>query len=242
MNVDENIHQGHRKRMLDKALKYSDMLSDHELLEVVLFYAIPRIDTNKLAHTLLRAFGSVEKIFSSSPNSLMAIDGVGEKTAILIHTIGKLFSRAKTQNKPSLKTLGKFKEFVLKEVKNYDSEQSIIIMLDPKFNVIGKLAYTDYRKFYVSMDINEVVNCFGALRPTHAVLVHTHLSDNCLPSKQDDIATKKLNILCTLHGVNLVDHVITNGKKIFSYRDDGALDMIKNETDIDNVLNLGGLK
>jgi len=243
MDIDKNIHEGHRKRLMNKVLKYSEMFSDHELLEVLLFYAIPRKDTNPLAHVLLRTFGSVENVFSASLQTLMAVEGVGERTAILILTIGELFRRVNNQPKKKdvLSTPEKLYDVIKKEFKGLTTERCVLFMLDKNFKLLGKLVYADEKEFSVSMNVNEMINSFGALKPTHVIFAHNHLSDNCSPSNEDKITTKKLNVICSLHGVNLIDHVITNGTKKFSFREEGLMAHIKENADINKVLNSGGL-
>ena len=70
MSNKENLHAGHRERMIEKFLNNPQSFSDHELLEVLLFYAIPRRNTNDIAHRLLRTFGSIEKVFSADRQTL----------------------------------------------------------------------------------------------------------------------------------------------------------------------------
>lgn len=81
MNMDAkfNPHLGHRARMTEKVLNNPTVLADHELLEVLLYGTLPRIDTNPLAHKLLEVFGSLENLFSADMKELMVVKGVGEK-------------------------------------------------------------------------------------------------------------------------------------------------------------------
>ena len=77
MSEIENIHAGHRERMMKKVKDTPDGLLDYELLEILLFNMLPRINTNPLAHKLIKTFGSVEKVITASVDELMAIKGVG---------------------------------------------------------------------------------------------------------------------------------------------------------------------
>lgn len=79
---DKNIHSGHRRRMTERFLKYPDSLSEHEVLEIMLYSALPRKDTNPLAHKLLRTFGSLKNVLSADAEVLKSVDGVGEKTCL----------------------------------------------------------------------------------------------------------------------------------------------------------------
>ena len=81
MTAKENVHSGHRERIVDKFVAHPDSPSDHELLEILLFSFIPRKNTNDIAHNLLNRFGSIEKVFACSPTELITVEGIGKKTA-----------------------------------------------------------------------------------------------------------------------------------------------------------------
>ena len=78
----ENIHENHRDRLRDMYLKggFKNM-APHQILELMLFYAIPRKDTNPLAHKLIDTFGSLSGVLEADPQDLVAVDGVGKSTA-----------------------------------------------------------------------------------------------------------------------------------------------------------------
>ena len=97
MNKSQNIHQGHRDRMKEKLMGHADVLADHELLEVLLFGLIPRVDTNPIAHRLINRFGSLSKVLDSSVNALMTVEGVGKNTAVHISIIGEVLKRINAQ-------------------------------------------------------------------------------------------------------------------------------------------------
>ena len=85
------MHSGHRERLKKKFIKYgADSLETHELLELLLFYGIPRKDTNELAHVLINTFGSLPQVFDAPINRLLKINGIGESTAVLIRLVSKL--------------------------------------------------------------------------------------------------------------------------------------------------------
>ena len=87
---DKTIHNGHRHRLREKFIKHSDSFSDHELLELLLTYAIPRVDTNKTAHKLIDAFGSLQAVISADPKVLTTVDGVGDSAAYFLSLVGKV--------------------------------------------------------------------------------------------------------------------------------------------------------
>ena len=73
-----NLHEGHRSRMIKRLLNDADNLSDHELLEVLLYPVIPRKDVNPLAHKLILVFGSLKNVFYADEKQLLSVTGVGQ--------------------------------------------------------------------------------------------------------------------------------------------------------------------
>ena len=113
MKNGENLHAGHRNRMLHKVLKNPELFSDYELVEVLLFYAIPRKNTNEIAHRLLHTFGTLERIFNATAQELISVDGIGEKTAAQFVLLGQVLKRINNEKKGK-ESLGTFET-----VKNY---------------------------------------------------------------------------------------------------------------------------
>ena len=88
MAEKEVLHSGHRQRMRQRFLLSDfDGFAEHEILEVLLYYAIPRIDTNEIAHRLLHHFGSLSAVFDADPQELVKVKGVSEHTAVLLKMI-----------------------------------------------------------------------------------------------------------------------------------------------------------
>ena len=102
MSNSKPMHDGHRSRMKEKFLKYgADVFSDHELIEILLFFSVPRVNTNDTAHRLLDKFGSLEAVLHADIDMLTSVEGVGTGSALLISLVGALMlrSRKKTVSK-----------------------------------------------------------------------------------------------------------------------------------------------
>ena len=85
------LHDGHRKRVIDTFLQNGmDGMHPHEILEMLLFYAIPRKDTNETAHLLLDTFGSLSAVFDAPYEELLKVNGIGQNTAALLKMIPQL--------------------------------------------------------------------------------------------------------------------------------------------------------
>ena len=92
--MPDSIHSGHRERIREQYKTHgADAFLDHQFLELLLTYAIPRRDTNELAHQLLARFGSLEGVVTAEIAQLMLVDGIGESAAVFLRMQGDLFRR-----------------------------------------------------------------------------------------------------------------------------------------------------
>ncbi len=239
MSKDKNLHAGHRARAVELLLNNAEALTDHQVLEVLLFYVVPRIDTNPLAHRLIRIFGDLNGVFSASKEQLSAVDGVGERVSAFIVAMGEVLKRAskKAERQIDFSTPQKTKDFVIGLLRYERSEKFIMLLLDKRFSLVAKVEFTDNEKHKVSAEIPELVSALNVYKPCHAILTHNHTSNNCSPTAEDDLSTKKINLLCQLNGVNLIDHVIVAGEKTFSYKAEGLIEKIKEQTNLEKIFN-----
>lgn len=239
METSSNIHAGHRERLNEKLLSNPSTLNDHELLEALLFCAIPRVDTNPLAHTLIKQFGSIENVFTATTNQLVQVKGVGRKTARLIICVGEMYRRIKSSNpnKVVMYTLSDVKKNLLGFYANSIVEKFVVSFLNKRYELIKNLEFCDYEQSKVGLDVQKIAEEFAIHKPTYVVLSHNHVSGNINPSSEDKLSTKKILIVCELYGVKLIDHVIVSGNMIYSFYSEGLLDQLKKQTDIEKVLN-----
>ncbi len=243
MTKEDNLHKGHRQRLLEKLRKSQDVLADHEILEILLFYALPRIDTNPLAHRLIKAFGGLKGIAKATRQELLAINGVGEKTADLLITTCAILNRIDKVEyvAPEFGSTEKLKLALSQEFAKQAVESCVVLLLDKNYKELIRLTYSKKDSNEVDFDLNEIVNCFTKVHPVYAIMAHNHPLGDCYPSFEDDSATTKLYFLCQIHGVRFLEHAIFNGKgEFYSYREDGRLEHIKNQIETNTMLKIGG--
>ena len=89
--TDKNLHDGHRERMREKFIADNGKLFPHEVIEIILYGANKRKDTNAIAHALIDKFGSLSAVFDAPVEELMKVDGVGKQNAVLIKTYPAVF-------------------------------------------------------------------------------------------------------------------------------------------------------
>lgn len=238
MSDTENLHAGHRERMIEKFLNNPQSFSDHEMLEVLLFYAIPRRNTNEIAHRLLRTFGSLEKVFNADKQMLKSVEGVGDKVAAEIMLVSRLINVIhEKQTAPTrIANFGELYKYIQKLFENVKKvEKFNMVLLSSEFKVLTCVDFTDNIASSVSVEIPELVNAFVIHKPKYLIISHNHVSGDPTPSESDDVMTMRVNILCALHGVKLFDHLVV-GKTLYSYRDKGRLDRLMVKADIHSIL------
>lgn len=239
MKVDGKVHSGHRERTIKKFLISPEAFAEHEVLETLLFYALPRVDTNPLAHRLIRLFGSLSGVFNATKDQLLSVEGVGEKVATYILAIARVVENQKSQDKKQvdLDSTFKVKEWLKAFFMGKKEETFVILMLDKKYKLLAYCVFTDKHRSEVKAEIPEVITAFNVHKPNFAIVAHNHPSSVCQPSSADEFTTKKLNVICELNDVNLLDHIIVAGDDCYSYRQEGKLDFIKDKINLNNLFN-----
>jgi DNA repair protein RadC len=226
---EESIHKGHRQRLINKFISSPDSCYEHEILEVLLFYAIPRKDTNALAHELIKKFGGLNNVFKAEVNQLKEIKGVGDKVATQIMLVGKIAQKLCSQSdkKVFLTSPEQIRNHLIDDFMGARAESFIMILLDKNYMLKAKVVFTDDNPSQVRADIPEIVQALQIHKPTYAVIAHNHPSNRLDPSEEDDFTTKKINVLCELHDVILSDHIIFAGQRIYSYKTEGKMQEIR---------------
>lgn len=230
------MHEGHRNRMLDRANEGD--LQDHELLEVILFNPIPRKNTNEIAHKLMATFGSLDRVLSADEEELMRIEGVGKHTAQYLSIVRELVTRvaARHVSAPSAFSFGNFSSFVSERFSGLKEEVVDLFCLDKadKIKHTARFASGDARHVELSMD--EVSRVLLSHRPHGVVVAHNHPDAPCSPSPEDDRFTAQLQLLCSLNGIKLRDHIIVGNDGMYSYFTHGRLEAMEKAYSVENII------
>ncbi len=222
------LHDGHRRRMYEK-LNNGDDLFDHELLEILLFGACPRINTNPMAHALLERFVSISGVFNASVEELKAVDGVGDNVARFIKTVGLCAERAgNIGNTPVLKTADDCKRFIDARLRGKSEEQVEIYFLNRAGRVRRILSYNTGEKSRAAVSVDAIARDFALYIPHGVIIAHNHVHGGTAPSDYDDHFTRTVQFICNMYGAQLLDHVIyVSLGETFSYKNEGRLEEIK---------------
>ena len=214
------MHEGHRERLISKLIEGKSLLSDHEILEILLFYSIPRKNVNELAHKLITAFGSLGNCFSADYNSLIAIDGVGHKTATFLITLGEIQSRIAKQNfnTHEIFSFDSCKQLLINSFRGLTEEKFGALFLDKQGKIVYRKIFSSHSDHEVTVDVSELLKGVLSRNPHGVILCHNHLSNNPTPSDADDKSTQKIYMMLKLNNILLYDHIIVSGEKAYSYR------------------------
>ena len=212
----------------EKFKKGKEFFNEHELLELLLGYAIARKDTNELAHKLINEFGSLTKVLSAPVEALTQVDGVGETTATLLSLIGYVSTIRKTEKvMQKMDSIAAVKKIAIDLFKNLTNEVLYIFYVDANKNVISYSLLSDENKSSVSVNFDKIAKDIIIYKPKSVVIMHNHFSKYPLPSENDDKATANVYTFLNFHKVALLDHIIVSGNEIYSYFYDGRLESIK---------------
>lgn len=226
-----SVHDGHRKRLIEKLSQGA--LLEHELLEALLFNAIPRRNTNDIAHRLLSTFGSIENVFNATVEDLKTVDGVGESVAAYLFCIGAFYKRMaeneRTRSAPKKWERVEFQNYVQKAYAGLHREVMDVYLLNPNCEIIYKKRFTDENAESVCINPAEFSKLFFNKNVGGLVMVHNHPNGIAEPSKQDDVSTFRCRQICGFHNVMLCDHIIYAPNGVYSYYFSGRLKRIENE-------------
>lgn len=232
MNSKENnkpkIHAGHRQRLKDKVRQNGlNVLSDHEVLELLLTYSIPLKDTNELAHNLINNFGDITKVIDADYNELRKQKGVGEETALFLSILSSFYEKYKlTKNFTDNEILDNTQKCVNYFRKNYeikDCEKMYVICLSKLCKVIKTFSYVGQDDTEVSVNIRGLMDKVVGNNIAGIVIFHTHPHGSVEPSLEDVYITQKIYNTLRSMDLILIDHIILNETEHFSFGSSGEL-------------------
>ena len=221
-----SIHDGHRQRLKERFLTEGlDSFSEVQVLELLLFYAIPRKDTNPIAHALLHKFGSLDGVLHADVEQLQQVEGVGESAALLLSLLSSLMSRSmrapvKEKILNSVESCGKF---FLKLLANERREILYQACLDGKGKLVVCKKLSEGEADSASFSVRQVVENALLADATMVVLAHNHTSGVALPSESDQIVTRRVKAALKAVDIDLMDHIIVSDGDFVSMAQSGML-------------------
>ncbi|MBR1987992.1 MAG: RadC family protein [Clostridia bacterium] len=227
-NRKSKIHAGHRQRLKDKVRQNGlNVLSEHEVLELLLTYSIPLKDTNELAHKLIDNFGDITKVIDADYKELIKQKGVGEETALFLHVLSSFYDKYKlTKNYSDNETLDNTQKCVDYFRKNYeikDSEKMYVVCLSKLCKVMKSFTYNGQDDTEITVNIKELMEKVVGNNVAGIVIFHTHPHGSVEPSLEDIYTTQKIYNTCRSMDLLLIDHIIFNTTEHYSFGSNGEL-------------------
>lgn len=214
--AEKNVHSGHRKRVKANVIKNGfSQLEEHKLLELMLFYSVPREDTNELAHRLINHFGSFEEVFKANIDQLKKVDGVGENTAVMIAAMGETFyrmSKAKPSKKRFYKKTEDLKELAVSLLQGENVEKVILMCFDGSKKLKRYSVISEGDNVSSEIDMKEIIKILVDSDSSIAVLAHNHPTSSAEPSAYDVDSTRMVCVTLRKIGYALADHIIIGEK------------------------------
>ncbi|MFU1478303.1 RadC family protein [Roseovarius sp. C7] len=214
----------HRKRLRDRFVQGgADALPDYELLELVLFRAVPRRDVKPLARDLLDAFGDFNGVISAPADRLAALRGVGPAIICelkLVEAAAHRLARSRVMHRPVMSGWDALLNYCRTSMAHRDIEQFRIFFLDTKNTLIADEEQARGTVDHVPVYPREVIKRALTLNATALILVHNHPSGDPTPS-QSDIA--RIAQAADSLGITLHDHIIIGKARELSFRAEGLL-------------------
>lgn len=219
-------HDGHRSRMRQRFAQTAlEGFADHEVLELLLFYAIPRRDVNPLAHRLLDTFGSLSNVFEAPPEQLKQVPGMGESAASLISMVVPLFRRYNASLASVRAHFANRRDcarYCLSLLAGKQKEHFYVIGLDASSDVIGTSLICTGDLSEVPAYPRQVMQAVMRLNAHSVVFCHNHPGGNLVPSRADAEATMMLIEALNTVNVGVLDHVIISRDRYLFMSDLGG--------------------
>ena len=217
----------HRKRLRDRFMDGgATAMPDYELLELLLFRAIPRQDVKPLARLLLDTFGDYNRVVSASPARLMMVKGVGQSVVQelkIVEASAQRLMRAKVMNRPVLSSWDNLVDYCHTAMSHRETEQFRILFLDRKNVLIADEEQAKGTVDHVPVYPREVVKRALELNASALILVHNHPSGDPTPSDADIAMTAQIQDAAQVLGITLHDHLIIGKSAELSFRAQGYL-------------------
>ncbi len=222
------MHSGHRERLRGRFAQVKlEGFSEHEILELLLTFAIPRKDTNETAHALINRFGSLRKVLEADLQELKQTEGVGDSAGTLITLMlplmrAYLASCRGEQN--VLKDTGMYKSYARSLLIGETYEHFEAVSLDAKNRVIAGKRIASGDEGLAVIPVRRLMSFLLSSNARSVLLAHNHPQGEALPSKDDIDMTREIQILCASLGIKLADHVIISNTKAYSFRENNLLE------------------
>lgn len=221
------MHEGHRERLTKRfAQQGFEGFEDHELLEFLLFYALPRVDTNPIAHRLIERFGSLAGVLEADAKDLAQVSGMGPKAAAFLAMFPEAFrayERSKLGPKPLIRSVSDACAYARSLLFGKPVEQIYVVWLNTQNRVIHCERLSEGSVSESPVYVSRVAAAALRHNAVKGILAHNHPGGSVKPSPADIRATQDILRALSVLGIELVDHIIVSDNNSFSFQADSML-------------------
>ncbi len=217
----------HRKRLRERFIRGgADAMPDYELLELVLFRAIPRRDVKPLARDLLERFTDFNGVISAPVDQLQIVKGVGQ-TVIqelkIVEAAAHRLAKSKVIGRPAISSWDALLEYCQTTMSHRQTEEFRVFYLDRKNILISDELLGQGTVDHVPVYPREIVKRALHLNASALILVHNHPSGDPTPSQQDIAMTKHIQAAADALGISVHDHLVIGKSREISFQSEGLL-------------------
>ena len=211
----EKLHDKHRFRLKERFIENGlESFSDHEVIELLLFFSIPRVNTNLIAHRLMKRFGTLSEVFEAEYSDLCKVEGVGPSSAMLIKLMTPLFKRYTEDKKSSRKKFESREEigkFLVNHYLGESREKVVLLLFDASLRMTGVI--TVHEGSVNSSDINpsRIAELVFTRRASSFAIAHNHPGGTTDSSESDKYITFQIYQAFSGFDVKFRDHFIIAG-------------------------------
>ena len=227
MKADTPHHLGHRGRLKDRFERAGIAgLQDYEVLELLLFYALPRKDAKPLAKDLMRRFGSLKGVLDAGHEALEGVPGIGRHAALLfrlVRDLGSLYLQKRAEEKEQISSTKELIDYCLSSMGGLKDEHFAVIYLNARNKIIKVETIQEGIVNQAVVYPRKVLEKALTHKASAIILVHNHPSGHVRPSDADIRLTRVLQDAARVMDIVLHDHLIVGENRFFSFREEGIL-------------------
>jgi len=220
----ESVHKGHRNRLRARFLREGlASFEHHNMLELLLFYAVPRRDTNELAHRLIDRYGSLSGVFDADVDELVRGAGLSESTAALIKLVPALareYLLDRGARASDLDSFEKIGAYLCDYFMGFSREVTVVMPISAGGSPGSPVAISEGTPDGCLLEMRKIAECLIRANACSFILAHNHTGTNAEPSDADLVATKLVSETFARLGIPLREHYVVSGrsyKRCFSY-------------------------
>jgi len=221
------VHEDHRERMRRRVERYGlESMEEHEVLEYLLYFAIPRRDTNPIAHALLDRFGSFSAVLEAGEAELMTVEGIGPSAARFLHmipVIDKYYVANRTKVRRRFDDADELGKFCVPLFRGKNRECMVMIALDERRRYLRTIWLETGTVGSVDVTVGKIAAEAVSAGASVVVLAHNHPGGTPVPSTQDVQATASVIRALKLLGIQVRDHIVVAGEEYLSMSKTGRM-------------------